>query len=57
MFPLTAYRPSLAVYPQVSAALQEATAAAVSGRSPERAAATYRDTLERLVGGAAHIAG
>ncbi|WP_043627913.1 extracellular solute-binding protein [Nonomuraea candida] len=57
VLPLTAYRPGLAVYPQVSTALQEATAAVVSGESPDRAAAAYRGELEELVGGAANIAG
>ncbi|MFI6390371.1 extracellular solute-binding protein [Nonomuraea sp. NPDC050540] len=57
VLPITAYRPPLAVYPQVSAALQEATAAVVAGSSPEEAAVAYQTKLERLVGGAANIAG
>ncbi|MEV0621479.1 extracellular solute-binding protein [Nonomuraea sp. NPDC050404] len=57
VLPITAYRPGLAVYPQVSTALQEATAAVVSGKSPAEAAAAYRGKLEGLVGGAANIAG
>ncbi|RBQ18934.1 ABC transporter substrate-binding protein [Spongiactinospora rosea] len=51
--PVTAYRPPLAVYPEVSAALQEATAAIVSGRSPEEAAAAYHRRLTELVGASA----
>ncbi|MCG5214905.1 extracellular solute-binding protein [Streptosporangium sp. KLBMP 9127] len=57
VLPLTAYRPPLAVYPQVSTALQEATAAIVSGTSPDEAAATYQRKLEGLVGGAGNTAG
>ncbi|SEH01920.1 multiple sugar transport system substrate-binding protein [Nonomuraea solani] len=57
VLPLTAYRPGLAVYPQVSTALQEATAAIVSGTSPDEAAAAYQAKLEGLVGGAANISG
>ncbi|MFI9556755.1 extracellular solute-binding protein [Nonomuraea endophytica] len=57
VLPITAYRPPLGVYPQVSVALQEATAAVVSGTSPEEAAGAYQTKLERLVGGAANIAG
>ncbi|WP_036318754.1 extracellular solute-binding protein [Microbispora sp. ATCC PTA-5024] len=57
VLPITAYRPPLAVYPQVSVALQEATAAIVSGRSVEEAAAGYQSKVESLVGGAAHVAG
>ncbi|WP_169729416.1 extracellular solute-binding protein [Thermoactinospora rubra] len=56
VLPLTAYRPPLAVYPQVSVALQEATAAVVGGTPPEQAAADYAKKLEGLVGGAANIA-
>ncbi|NUR92563.1 MAG: extracellular solute-binding protein [Nonomuraea sp.] len=57
VLPITAYRPGLAVYPQVSAALQEATAAVVSGKSADEAAAAYQGKLEGLVGGAANIGG
>ncbi|MDH2430657.1 extracellular solute-binding protein [Sphaerisporangium sp. TRM90804] len=57
VLPITAYRPGLAVYPQVSTALQEATAAVVSGQGVEEAAAAYRGKLERIVGGAANVAG
>ncbi|MEZ0071041.1 extracellular solute-binding protein [Planotetraspora sp. GP83] len=50
VLPVTAYRPPLAVYPQVSAALQEATAEVVSGRTVEEAAAGYQRKLQALVG-------
>ncbi|MFB4309652.1 extracellular solute-binding protein [Actinomadura sp. GTD37] len=55
VLPVTSYRPGLAVYPQVSTALQEATAAVVSGRTPQRAAAEYTKALEGAVGGAANV--
>ncbi|MEU4226577.1 extracellular solute-binding protein [Nonomuraea sp. NPDC026600] len=57
VLPITAYRPGLAVYPQVSVALQEATAAIVSGKSADEAAAAYQAKLEGLVGGADHVSG
>jgi multiple sugar transport system substrate-binding protein len=56
VLPLTAYRPPVAVYPQVSVALQEATAAVVGGRTPDEAAAGYQGQLEGIVGGAGNIA-
>ncbi|MFI6319547.1 extracellular solute-binding protein [Nonomuraea sp. NPDC050556] len=55
VLPTTAYRPPVAVYPQVSAALQEATADVVSGKAPDQAAADYAKKLEGLVGGAGNI--
>jgi multiple sugar transport system substrate-binding protein len=55
VLPLTAYRPGLAQYPQVSQALQEATAAVVSGTPPEQAAQQYRTALEGALGGADDI--
>ncbi|MCK2216418.1 extracellular solute-binding protein [Actinomadura sp. ATCC 31491] len=57
VLPITAYRPGLAVYPQVSAALQEATAAVISGSTADQAATAYQAALEKLVGGAAHVTG
>lgn len=48
--PVTTYRPPLAVYPQVSKLLQEATAAVVAGASPRQAARQYRLKLEEVVG-------
>ncbi|TDD72845.1 extracellular solute-binding protein [Actinomadura rubrisoli] len=55
VLPVTSYRPGVAVYPQVSTALQEATASVVSGKSPEEAAARYTKKLEGIVGGAANV--
>ncbi|GAA3216830.1 extracellular solute-binding protein [Nonomuraea helvata] len=56
VLPLTAYRPPVAVYPQVSVALQEATAAVAGGTPPDQAAADYQKKLEGIVGGAGNIA-
>ncbi|WP_049564828.1 extracellular solute-binding protein [Nonomuraea sp. SBT364] len=56
VLPLTAYRPPVAVYPQVSVALQEATAAVAGGTPADQAAADYQKKLEGLVGGAGNIA-
>lgn len=50
VLPLSAYRPGLAAYPEVSLALQEATAAVVSGTPTEEALATYADTVAGIVG-------
>jgi multiple sugar transport system substrate-binding protein len=50
VLPLTSYRPSLAVYPQVSVLLQEATAAVVDGGSAADAAASYQEDLEEVIG-------
>ncbi|MFD7659377.1 extracellular solute-binding protein [Actinosynnema sp. NPDC059797] len=57
VLPITRYRPGLADYPKVSAALQQATADVVSGRSPREAAASYRDALVRAVGEASVAGG
>jgi multiple sugar transport system substrate-binding protein len=56
VLPITFYRPSLAVYPQVSTALQEATAAVVSGTSAADAAAAYQESLEGIIGDDGSIA-
>ncbi|MEU7987138.1 extracellular solute-binding protein [Streptosporangium canum] len=56
VLPITVYRPGLAVYPQVSAALQEATADVVSGAPVQEAAAAYRAKVEGLVGGSGNVA-
>jgi multiple sugar transport system substrate-binding protein len=56
VLPVTAYRPGLAVYPQVSTALQEATASVVSGKSADEAAAEYAKELEGIVGGPGNVA-
>jgi multiple sugar transport system substrate-binding protein len=50
VLPITRYRPGLAEYPQVSAALQQATADVVSGKSPDEAAAAYQQALAKAVG-------
>lgn len=50
VLPLTHYRPGLAVYPQVSQALQQATADIVSGKSVEEAATAYQTALEKVAG-------
>jgi multiple sugar transport system substrate-binding protein len=55
VLPITAYRPGLAEYPQVSQALQEATAAVVSGTPPEQALQQYRTALEGALGGTGNI--
>ena len=52
VLPITRYRPGLAVYPQVSQALQQATADIVSGKSVDEAAATYQGAVEKVAGGA-----
>lgn len=52
VLPVTHYRPGLAVYPQVSQALQQATADVVSGKSVEEAAKTYQASVEKAAGGA-----
>jgi multiple sugar transport system substrate-binding protein len=55
VLPITAYRPGLAEYPQVSQALQEATAAVVAGTPPDQAAQQYRTALEGALGGTDNI--
>lgn len=50
VLPITAYRPGLAAYPEVSLALQEATAAVVGGASVEDALADYADAVAGIVG-------
>jgi len=57
VLPLSSVRPGLAVYPQVSVALQQATADVVSGKSPDQAARTYQSALEKAVGGAGNVDG
>ena len=56
VLPLTAYRPGLAVYPQVSQALQQATADIISGKSVDEAAKTYGSAVEKVAGGAEKVA-
>jgi multiple sugar transport system substrate-binding protein len=50
VLPITAYRPGLAAYPEVSLALQEATAAVVGGTSVEDALDAYGQTVAGIVG-------
>jgi multiple sugar transport system substrate-binding protein len=56
VLPLTAFRPGLAVYPQVSSALQQATADVVAGRTPDQAAAAYQAAVEKALGGSGDVA-
>jgi multiple sugar transport system substrate-binding protein len=53
VLPITSFRPAQAEYTQVSSAIQEATAAIISGTSPADAAKAYQKKLEGIVGGAA----
>lgn len=50
VLPITAYRPGLADYPQVSLALQQATLDIVSGSSVDDAAKKYQAALGKVVG-------
>ncbi|MCD5345338.1 extracellular solute-binding protein [Agromyces sp. S2-1-8] len=50
VLPITAYRPPLAAYPQVSTAMQQASLDVVSGTSVDDALATYVDSLKDIVG-------
>jgi multiple sugar transport system substrate-binding protein len=50
VLPITSYRPALALYPQVSIALQEATGAVVSGTSPADAAQEYAGKVGDITG-------
>lgn len=54
--PLSAYRPGLAVYPQISVALQQATLDVVTGMTPEDAAAKYQQAVEDALGGTDDVA-
>ncbi|MFC0627634.1 extracellular solute-binding protein [Kribbella deserti] len=51
VLPLTQYRPGLAEYPKVSAALQQATADVVGGKTAEQAAQAYQSAAEQAAGG------
>lgn len=50
VLPITFYRPAFEVYPQVSVALQEATAAAADAATGAEAAAEFESSLEEIVG-------
>jgi multiple sugar transport system substrate-binding protein len=52
VLPVTRYRPSDANYNDVSTAIQQATAAVVSGTDPQKAADDYQKALEKIVGAA-----
>ncbi|PNI09795.1 sugar ABC transporter substrate-binding protein [Arthrobacter sp. AFG7.2] len=52
LVPVTRYRPATADYPRISAAVQEATEAVITGtRSPGEAAAEYDAAVADIVGG------
>lgn len=55
LLPLTAYRPGLAVYPQVSQALQQATADVIAGKSVGDASKAYGAAVQKLAGGAGKV--
>ncbi|HEX6472988.1 MAG TPA: extracellular solute-binding protein [Streptosporangiaceae bacterium] len=55
VLPITAVRPGLAAYPQVSTALQKATGDVVAGASVDQAAKAYERNLEQAVGGAGNV--
>ncbi|HEX6341065.1 extracellular solute-binding protein [Umezawaea sp.] len=57
VLPITRYRPGLADYPEVSAALQQATADVVAGKSPDEAAEAYQDAVVKAVGEASVAVG
>jgi multiple sugar transport system substrate-binding protein len=50
VLPVTQYRPGLAEYPKISAALQQATADVVSGKSADAAAQAYEKAAEAAAG-------
>jgi multiple sugar transport system substrate-binding protein len=56
VLPITAYRPGLAAYPEVSLALQDATAKIIAGSSVDDAVAAYKAAVIKAVG-AANVAG
>jgi len=54
---VTHYRPATADYPRISAAVQEATEAVITGaKSPEQAAADYDTAVKGIVGAAKTVA-
>ncbi|MBT1002583.1 extracellular solute-binding protein [Paenarthrobacter sp. DKR-5] len=55
VLPITAYRPALPDYTQVSAALQKATGEVASGKSAQDAGSGYEKALEGIVGGSDKI--
>jgi multiple sugar transport system substrate-binding protein len=57
VLPITQYRPGLAEYPRISAALQQATADVVGGKSTEAAATAYQKAVEAVAGSKDKVAG
>jgi multiple sugar transport system substrate-binding protein len=57
VLPLTQYRPGMAEYPKISAALQQATADVVGGKSTDEAAKAYQTAVEAAAGGKEKVAG
>ncbi|TDO50837.1 multiple sugar transport system substrate-binding protein [Kribbella sp. VKM Ac-2527] len=51
VLPITQYRPGLAEYPRISAALQQATADVVGGKSVDDAGKAYETAVEAAAGG------
>jgi multiple sugar transport system substrate-binding protein len=50
VLPITQFRPGLAEYPKISAALQQATADVVAGKSTDAAASAYQKAVETAAG-------
>ena len=51
VLPITQFRPGKAEYPKISAALQQATADVVGGKSTDAAATAYQKAVETAAGG------
>ncbi|ADB29688.1 extracellular solute-binding protein family 1 [Kribbella flavida DSM 17836] len=57
VLPITQYRPGLAEYPKISAALQQATADVIGGKSTDAAARAYQTAVAAAAGGKDKVAG
>jgi multiple sugar transport system substrate-binding protein len=57
VLPITQYRPGLAEYPKISAALQQATADVVGGKTTDAAAMAYQKAVEAAAGSKDKVAG
>ncbi|TDD48301.1 extracellular solute-binding protein [Kribbella antibiotica] len=57
VLPITQYRPGLAEYPKISAALQQATADVVGGKTTEAASIAYQKAVEAAAGSKDKVAG
>jgi multiple sugar transport system substrate-binding protein len=57
VLPITQYRPGVAEYPRISAALQQATADVVGGKSTDAAAMAYQKAVEAVAGSKDKVAG